>query len=276
MCAATVISSSSSGDLTRRSSLTSGVAVDEPRAGQRVLQLEHRLAPGARADRRSSSRRRARASPSRKSARPSSVSLTVIRSSGSSPQRWNSDEHARQDEQRLAAGHDERAGDPAVRVGALAEARQVALEAGQVLEVRRRRHEQRVDPLLLHPLGELLAARGVFGLGQMCTSRGGLLRSVALRGRVGSRPTCGRRRGGRAAAPRRCSGRRRTGSADGTGSRSAAGPDRAPRRAAPRAGSPRRRRAGSPRRAPRCTGAAAPARARASARSRRRGRGTSR
>src|SRR5207302_2426332 len=63
-------------------------------------------------------------------------------------------EHPREHEYRIGAGPEERAGDPAVGVGRLAEARDVALDAAQVLEVGRRREEERVDALGLHPRGE--------------------------------------------------------------------------------------------------------------------------
>ena len=45
------------------------------------------------------------------------------------------DVHPRQDVDRIPIGRDQRAGDPAVRVVDVAEAREVALEAGEVLEV---------------------------------------------------------------------------------------------------------------------------------------------
>ncbi len=67
-------------------------------------------------------------------------------------------EHARQDEHRVLAGPEECAGHPAVGVGRLAEVRDVALDAGQVLEVGGRREEQRVDALGLEPLRQPAAA----------------------------------------------------------------------------------------------------------------------
>ena len=56
-------------------------------------------------------------------------------------------EHAREDEDGLGAGPEEGARDPAVRVRGLAEVRDLPLDAGQVLEVGRRREEERVDAL---------------------------------------------------------------------------------------------------------------------------------
>jgi hypothetical protein len=73
------------------------------------------------------------------------------------------DEHPRQDEERLASGREEGAGDPAVRVRDLAERGEVALDSGQVLEVRGRRHEQRIDLELLEPCGEAVEARRQLG-----------------------------------------------------------------------------------------------------------------
>ena len=70
-------------------------------------------------------------------------------------------EHAREEEDGVAPGAEERAGDPAVSVRRLAEVRDLPLDAGQVLQVGRRREEERVDALLLEPLGEALLARGV-------------------------------------------------------------------------------------------------------------------
>ena len=70
-------------------------------------------------------------------------------------------EHAREEEDRVASGTEERAGDPAVRVATLAEVRDLPLDAGQVLEVGGRSEEERVDALLLEPLGETPLARGV-------------------------------------------------------------------------------------------------------------------
>ena len=72
------------------------------------------------------------------------------------------DEHARQDEQRLPPGDEEGSRDPVVGVDDLAEARQVALDAGQVLEVGRRRQEEGVDPLALESRVQALAARRPF------------------------------------------------------------------------------------------------------------------
>ena len=68
--------------------------------------------------------------------------------------------HARQDEERLPVGREEGARHPAMRVGGLPEARDVALEPGEVLEVGRRRQEDGVEPGLLDPHGEPLAPGG--------------------------------------------------------------------------------------------------------------------
>ena len=67
-----------------------------------------------------------------------------------------------QDEQRLPPRDEEGARDPVVGVDDLAEARQVALDAGQVLEVGGRRQEEGVDPLALEPRVQALAARRPF------------------------------------------------------------------------------------------------------------------
>ena len=64
------------------------------------------------------------------------------------------DEHAREDEDGLRAAGEERAGDPAARVGRFAEVRDLPLDPGQVLEIGRRREEEDVDALRLHPFGQ--------------------------------------------------------------------------------------------------------------------------
>ena len=51
-------------------------------------------------------------------------------------------------------GREERSRHPAVRVRGLAEVRDLPLDAGEVLEVGRRREEEDVDALRLHPLGQ--------------------------------------------------------------------------------------------------------------------------
>src|SRR6476619_2623155 len=63
-------------------------------------------------------------------------------------------EHAREEEDGLALRTKDRAGHPAVGVRRLAEARDLALDACQVLQVGRRREEERVDALLLELLRE--------------------------------------------------------------------------------------------------------------------------
>ena len=252
---AAVISSSSSGDLTRRSLLTSGVPLTSSAPGSARPISIIGLAPRARADAEPADRARATARPCAKSALPSSASLTVTRFAGPAVPQVERDDHARQHEQRIGVGHDERAGDPAVRVAVLAEARQIALQAGQVLEVVGRRDEQRVDARRAHLLRRAVARRSANSVSGMCSFIRASFRGVGSRRKQAARRLALRAR--RAAAPRPGSARRRTGSAGGSGSRSAAARGRAPRRAAPAAGRRRRRRAGSPRSAPRCTGAAA-------------------
>ena len=70
-------------------------------------------------------------------------------------------EHAWKEEDRVASGTEERARDPAVRVGSFAEVRDLPLDAGQVLEVGGRSEEERVDACVLEPLGETPLAGGV-------------------------------------------------------------------------------------------------------------------
>jgi hypothetical protein len=69
--------------------------------------------------------------------------------------------HPRQDEDRIAAGTKEGSRNPAVRVLGLAEGRDQALDAGQVLEIGRRRQEEEVHPRLRHPIREPPSALGV-------------------------------------------------------------------------------------------------------------------
>ena len=94
---------------------------------------------------------------SAKSTRPSASSCTTTRARRRLPVEVEVDDHPRQDEERLAPGREERARDPAVRVRDVAEARQVALEPGQVLEVGGRRQEERVEPALLEQRAQPLA-----------------------------------------------------------------------------------------------------------------------
>ena len=63
-------------------------------------------------------------------------------------------EHAREDEDGVGARAEEGARDPAVRIRGLAEVRDLPLDARQVLEVGRRREEEDVDVLRLHPFGQ--------------------------------------------------------------------------------------------------------------------------
>ena len=154
---ACAISSSSVSDLTRRSSLTS----DEPSAsrasGTDREQLDHRLRPDAAARARSAAASRARRRASPNAARPSPSSSTTIVREGASPSRWNRDEHARQHVDGLLARREEGAGDPAVGVRDVAEGREVALDPRQVLEVRARRDEDRVEAATGEQLTEPLA-----------------------------------------------------------------------------------------------------------------------
>src|SRR5207247_11112698 len=69
-------------------------------------------------------------------------------------------------------GADEGTRDPAVGIRGLAEARDMPLDAGQVLEVRRRREEEHVDALFLHALGHAPAAPLVVEHGSECTRSG--------------------------------------------------------------------------------------------------------
>jgi hypothetical protein len=167
MCAATVISFELERRLDAPQLVDQRRPVHELRAREGALQLEHRLAVGTRAD-------PDRLHVAERAGRLAEEGAAVVglvdgdQVIGLVAPEMEEHEHPRQHVQRLAAGNDEGAGHPAVRVRALPEARQVALEAGQVLEIGRRRDEQRVDPVLLHARRELLAAGGVFGLRQMC------------------------------------------------------------------------------------------------------------
>ena len=71
------------------------------------------------------------------------------------------DDHARQHEDRVGVRPEEAARDPSVRVGALPEERDPALDAREVLEVGREPEEEEVDPLRAHPLGEAASPLGV-------------------------------------------------------------------------------------------------------------------
>ena len=132
---ACAISSSSASDLMRRSSFTS----DEPsesRASGTTASSSTAVSAQGRCP--SAIRVGSPSSPSASlnAARPSPSSSTTIVPGGGSPSRWKRDEHPRQHVDRLPARGEEGAGDPAVRVGDVPEGRQVALDPGQVLEVR--------------------------------------------------------------------------------------------------------------------------------------------
>ena len=62
--------------------------------------------------------------------------------------------HPRQDEDGVPPGPEEGSRDPAVRVLRLAERRDRAFDAGEVLEVGRGRQEEEIDAGLAHPLVE--------------------------------------------------------------------------------------------------------------------------
>jgi len=66
-------------------------------------------------------------------------------------------EHAWQHEDRIGVRPEERARDPAVGVRDFAKVRDVPLDAGQVLEVRRGSEEENVDAFGFHALAELSA-----------------------------------------------------------------------------------------------------------------------
>ena len=140
--------------------------VDEPRHGhdalgrERVRQVDHRLAPGAVADpegaRLAEAARRPREQ--RRAVVPLAHDDHLARQLTGQLEEAH---HPRQHEDRLTLGRDERAGHPAVCVLGLAERRDRALDAGEVLEIRRRRDEDEVDALLLHALGEPAPPFGV-------------------------------------------------------------------------------------------------------------------
>ena len=73
------------------------------------------------------------------SATPSSVSFTTTSSPSGSLRQVERGEHPREHEHRVGAGRKNAAARPAVGVRGLAEVRDLALDAGQVLEVGRRR-----------------------------------------------------------------------------------------------------------------------------------------
>ena len=153
---ACAISSSSVSDFTRRSSLTS----DEPSAnsclGHRREQLDHRLRPDPLPER--DPLRRAELA-ERLSERGATVSVVLDhdRPRGHVSVEMEPREHARQHVDRLLARREESARDPAVGVGDVPEGRQVALDPGQVLEVRARRDEERVEAATGEQLTEPLA-----------------------------------------------------------------------------------------------------------------------
>jgi hypothetical protein len=137
-------------------------AVDDGRVRQRQLQLERRAGPRPGADPDPGGAAEA-------GGRPAKECFSVVGLvhdddlTGPGAAQVEGDEHARQHEQRLPSGGDERTGDPAVRVRDLPERRQITLEACQVLEVGRRRQEERIDPRSFEALEHALAAERQLG-----------------------------------------------------------------------------------------------------------------
>jgi hypothetical protein len=64
------------------------------------------------------------------------------------------DDHARKDENGIRVGPEKGTGHPTVRVRALAEAGDLSLDAGQVLEVRRGCEEEDVDGVFAHSFAQ--------------------------------------------------------------------------------------------------------------------------
>ena len=92
------------------------------------------------------------------------------------------DVHPRQDVDRLPIRRDQGAGDPTVRVVDVPEARDVALEAGQIFEIGGGRDEEGVDPPLAQLLAELGATLGIFLFGDSgCLASCGSFWVVGLR-----------------------------------------------------------------------------------------------
>ena len=138
-------------------------AFGEPRLRHDVKQLDGGLRPGALPER--DPGRRAEL-PDRFRERGPAVAVVLDddRSRRRLPVEVEPDEHPRQHVDRLVAGRDEGAGDPAVRVGDVPEGRKVALDPGQVLEVGARRDEERVEAATGEQLAELLAPSRVLVL----------------------------------------------------------------------------------------------------------------
>ena len=162
-------------------------ALDERNARQRVPQLQHRPRPGPRAD----------GDPAgcAEAARGLGEEHTAVRvfvdDDGSGwrlPVQMEVDDHPRQHEERLAAGSEEGAGDPAVRIGEVTEARQVALEPGQVLEIGGGRQEERLEAALLE--------QGVQALAPLCVLFALNRHQTQFQRPRASPVTCARRLGG--------------------------------------------------------------------------------
>ena len=150
------ISSSSAGDFTRRSRFTS----EEPSTSSTPGSARCSPSTVSAQARAPTARRLGRAEAARRLGEehaPVGVLVHDDRARRRLPVQVEVDDHPRQHEERFASGREERAGDPAVRVGDVAEARQVALEAGQVLEVGGRRHEDRVEAVLFEQPAQPLA-----------------------------------------------------------------------------------------------------------------------
>ncbi len=131
-------------------------AFGEPRVRHDREQLDHRLGPGALAER--DPRRRAQLPDCLRERR---AAVTGVLDDDRARRRLavevEADEHPRQHVHGLAAGRDEGSGDPAVRVGDVPEGGEVALDPGQVLEVGGWRDEERVEPATGEQLTEPLA-----------------------------------------------------------------------------------------------------------------------
>ena len=134
-------------------------------------------------------------------AKPSSVSLTTTTSPSGSSRRSKAANMRGNRNTGSAFGRKKRARDPAVRVRRLAEVRHLPLDAGEVLEIGRRREEERVDAFRLHALAQARAPRCVVEHHETVRTR------AAPRGRAGRRRAARRSRAAyrsrRAARPRR-------------------------------------------------------------------------
>ena len=131
-------------------------ALDQLDSGQCVLQLDHSLRPRPRSHGETAGSAEAARGLGEKRAAVG-VFVHDDRFGRRLPVQVEVDDHTRQHEEGLAAGRQKRAGDPAVRIGKVAEARRVALEPGQVLEVGGRRQEERIQAVVLEQGAQTLA-----------------------------------------------------------------------------------------------------------------------